>query len=632
MPNYFENVDSEWFSQRLTRVLIVVLLAFAALTARLIYLQAIAGKDFRKQSQINSIRLQDVDAPRGLILDRNMNALVDNRPSFDLYITLKDAKPLEQTLQKLAALLQESPDPMAARINNSKKRGIYAPILIKPDISRDSLAAVEVHRFALPGVEVHVTPRRHYIYENHASHLLGYMGEINTAELQSKTYEDCKSGDVIGKFGTEKAFESALRGKRGGRQVQVNAAGQVERVLSIVDARRGHDLVLTLDHPLQKKTEEMLADRAGAAVALEPDTGRVLALVSSPAFDPNQFVSGISHDNWNALINNPYRPLENKAVQAEYPPASTYKIVTAIAGLEEKVIDAKTTYHCPGYYYFAKRSYRCWKRGGHGEVDVVKALSQSCDVYFYKVGESLGVDRLAKYAHALGLGSPTQIGLDRESRGLIPTSAWKLKRYGVPWQKGETLSIAIGQGFNLVTPLQMAVLTAAIGNGGTRYKPYLVEKAFDNDGNTTFQAYPEAVATMALQPETAALVKKGLWDVVNYPRGTAYQARSKEIFYSGKTGTAQVVGRGDENAPNKLAPKDHAWFVAYAPSENPKIAIAIIVEHGEHGSSAAAPIAGEMIKTYLGLETLVPPASDATTDADNSGGTVTPSGPAGEGQ
>jgi penicillin-binding protein 2 len=611
MHNYLESVDSEWFNQRLVRVFVIVLIAFAVLAARLLYLQVIKGEELRRQSEINSIRLQDIDSPRGLIFDNGYHTLVENRPSFNLYMILKDAKPLDRTLQTLSTVIEEPVDDLKESIRESKKLGSYTPILVKEDIGRDMMAAVEVHRFELPGVQVHVSPKRHYLYEQYGAHVLGYMGEISLDELQGKSFQDCKGGDFIGKFGIEKAYESFLRGKRGGRQVEVNATGQMERILETVDAVPGKNVVLTIDWDLQQKVQDLLEGHAGAAVAIDPNSGKVLAMASSPSFDPNQFVTGLTQEQWNDLIKNPLHPLEDKAIQAEYPPASTYKIVTAIAGLEENVIDAKTTFFCPGYYRLGNRTYRCWRHWGHGEEDVVGALKESCDVFFYQVGEAVGVDRLAKYARAFGLGRATGINLDREGKGLIPTSEWKLKRFGVPWQGGETLSIAIGQGFDLVTPLQMAVLVAAVGNGGVRYKPYIVDRIQAADGQVLFQNAPEVAARIHLRPSTLDLVHKGLWEAVNTPKGTAFRSRIKELEFSGKTGTAQVVGRpkeGEETDPDKKAPKDHAWFVAYAPSDHPKIAVAVIIEHGEHGASAAAPVASAMIKAYLETDQNAPAA------------------------
>lgn len=612
MRNYLESIDSEWFNYRLVRFLVVVLLAFALLSARLIYLQVIQGEEYRRLSEINSIRLQDIAAPRGLIFDRTGHLLVENRPAFDLHIVLKDAKPLDQTLQNLSRHIGESPEALKSRIQVARKTGAFKPILLKPDIGRDMLAAIEVHKFELPGVTVNISSKRHYLYNQHAVHLLGYLGEINAEELQCDPYRECKSGDYIGKFGIEKTYEPILRGKRGGRQVEVNATGQIVRVINTVGAQAGRNITLTIDNELQTTTERLLEGRVGAAVAVDPNNGEVLAMASNPSFDPNMFVGGLSREQWQALISNPQRPMENKALQAEYPPASTYKIITALAGLEEKVITPENRYYCPGFYRFAGRDYRCWKRGGHGEVNVVEAIAKSCDVFFYKVGEALGVDRLAWYAKAAGLGAPSGIAIDGEGGGLIPTSEWKRRRFGEPWQRGETLSVAIGQGFNLVTPMQLALVAGAVGNGGRRYAPLLV-KSIQESGSAAEVKTPKVVGRLPVSEATLALVQKGLWAVVNEQRGTAYQSRIKDLAFSGKTGTAQVVGRetADEKGDTHHF-KDHAWFVAYAPSEQPRIAIAVLVEHGEHGSSAAAPIAREMIRTYLKLDISQPGVGQPT--------------------
>jgi penicillin-binding protein 2 len=429
------------------------------------------------------------------------------------------------------------------------------------------------------------------------------LSEISPDELKSGSYPDCRSGDLIGKFGAEKVYENSLRGKRGGRQVEVNANGLVVRILKTVDAEPGHNVFLTIDQQLQHRTEELLDGIVGAAVALEPGTGQILALASSPSFDQNFFVGGITHEQWDLLISNPFRPMSNRAIQGEYPPGSTYKIITALAGLQEGVIDVRTRLNCPGHYRFGNRVYRCWKKGGHGKVDIIKAVEESCDVFFYQVGLGLGVDRLAWYAKAFGLGTPTGINLDQEAHGLIPTAAWKKKRTGVPWQEGETLSIAIGQGFNLATPLQMAVLAAAVANGGNRYRPMILNRIKMVDGQILQKNEPKLIGKLPVSLSNLDLVKLGLWKVVNGENGTARGSRLADIDISGKTGTSQVISRkDDEMLPEEDMPvhlRAHAWFVAYAPSEKPMIAVAVVVEHGEHGSGAAAPIAKEMIKTYL---------------------------------
>ena len=600
---YLKTADAEWYRQRVTGVMICVLAAFAVLLTRLVYLQVIKGEEYRLLSLNNRIRLQSIDPPRGLIYDRNGDVLVENRPSFDVSITLKDAGKVETTVEKVSEHLGVPPGELMLRLKTSRGSSAYKPILLKQDIGRDALASIEAHKYDLPGITVDVKLRRHYLNVRDAAHLIGYLSEISPGELAGKKYPGRRRGDFIGKFGAEKAYENNLRGTRGGRQVEVNANGQVVRVLKTVAAKPGQDIYLTIDHALQKKAESLLRGVAGAAVAMEPGSGRILALASSPAFDQNFFAAGMSHEQWDSLISNPFRPMENKAIQGEYPPGSTYKIITALAGLEEGVIDENTEVFCPGFYRFGNRTYRCWKRGGHGQVKLNKAITESCDVYFYKVGELLGVDRLAWYATASGLGTPTGINLDKEAKGLIPTAAWKKRRTGVPWQKGETLSVAIGQGFNLATPLQMVGMMAAIANGGTRYKPTILETVKTSDGRILHQSEPRVIGKLPVSESTLAMVKAGLWAVVNSDHGTARGSRLADIEISGKTGTSQVISRKkDDTRPEDERPahlRAHAWFVAYAPSENPAIAVAVLIEHGEHGSGAAAPVARELIKTYL---------------------------------
>ena len=580
-----------------------VMVAFAILIARLFYLQVIERDEFSRLAENNCIRLQSINPPRGMIFDRNGRLLVENRPSFDLNIILKDAKPVRQTVERLSSYVRVEPDELLSRIDRKNGFSLYKPVLLKQDIGRDVLAVIEVNRFDLPGVEVNVKPLRHYIRRGSSAHIIGYLSEINPDELKSGAYPDARPGDFVGKFGAEKSFDRYLRGKRGGRQVEVNATGQVVRVLKTVDAQPGHNIYLTIDQRLQEITEALLSGIAGSVVAMEPSTGEILVMVSSPSFDQNAFVNGLSRSQWSALISNPFRPMENKAIHGEYPPASTYKIVTAIAGLEEGVIDDTTTFFCPGFLRYGDRVFRCWKKGGHGTVDVYRALEESCDVFFYQVGQRLGVDRLAWHAKASGLGAATGIKLDHEGDGLIPTAAWKKRRTGIPWQRGETLSVAIGQGYDLVTPLQMAVLTAAVANDGVSYKPLIVKKVETADGKMVYENKRQVERKLPASKETLDIVKRALWLVVNGKRGTARVAKLKGIEIIGKTGTAQVVGRRkneisrDIERPAHL--KAHAWFVAYAPADDPQIAVSVMVENGEHGSSAASPIAREIIKAHL---------------------------------
>ncbi len=587
-------------------LMIALLLAVMVLVLRLFYLQIIKGQEFRRLSLNNSIRLQNIDPPRGFIYDRHGTLLVDNRPSFDLFVSLKDARPLAETLARLSPHTGLTVEDLTQRVQSVPRKSAFKPVLIERDIGRDALATVESHRYDLPGIDVQIRRLRNYIFPNFAAHLLGYIGEINTKELALHENTDLRMGDQIGKFGVEKSLEQHLRGERGGRQVEVNANGQVVRVLHTVYARSGHSVYLTIDRALQEKAEELLTGEAGAVVAVDPQNGEILALASNPSFDQNDFVTGITTEKWRALIENPDRPLNNKAIQGEYPPASTYKIIASLAALQEKVITPEETIFCPGYHRFGNRTYRCWRRGGHGKVDLNQAIARSCDVYFYQVGQRLGIDRLAFYARSAGLGKRTGIALGHESRGLVPTAAWKKRKTGIAWQEGETLSVAIGQGFNLATPLQMAMFTAAVANDGKRYQPLLVKKIAKAGEQPSAARPPKLIGRLPVTDINLALVQKGMWEVVQGEKGTARIARLKQIDISGKTGTAQVVSldkfEENEEAKDERRFKDHAWFIAYAPSEAPRIAIAIIVEHGEHGSSAAGPIAREMVRTYLGPE------------------------------
>ena len=603
MTQFSNNPDREWIKQRLVGVSVIILFVFSILFLRLVYLQIIKGEEYRLQSEKNAVRLKSIKSSRGLIFDRNKNLLVDNRPSFNLKIVLEDAGEVEKTLQTLAGLIQVPFPEFMDTIAQAGKGAFYKPVTLKNDISRDQLAIVEAHKFDLPGIHIDIEPTRHYIHKKTAAHLLGYLGQINIRELKSGKYPNVKSGDAIGRYGIEKSFETYLQGKRGGRQIEVDASGRTIKVLKTVEPVAGFDLNLTLDLDLQQTAEKLLEGLDGAVVALDPSNGDVLVMASHPSFDQNDFIGGISSKKWNALISDPGKPMTNKAIQAEYPPASTYKIVTSFAALEEKQMDINSTAFCPGFLRYGNRTYRCWNKHGHGEVNIIDALSQSCDVFYYQAGDKVGVDSLAQYAMGSGLGKKTGIILDNERKGLIPTSAWKKKRYNESWQGGETLSVAIGQGYDLVTPLQMAVFIAAVGNGGTLYRPRIVKTIEDSHGNIVKKIEPEIKGGLPASKETLQIVQKGLLEVVQGQRGTARRIRLKDIEIAGKTGTAQVFGmkKGEITDSKDLEYflRDHAWFVCYAPAQNPVIALSVIIEHGEHGSSVAAPIAAALIEKYI---------------------------------
>ncbi|MFZ5563265.1 MAG: penicillin-binding protein 2 [Thermodesulfobacteriota bacterium] len=605
MEEYCKTIDIDWFRHRLAALSLAVAAVFVVLFARLFFLQVIEGDEYRRLSENNCIRIQKIEPPRGLIYDRGGICIVDNRPSFDLSIMPREAGNVDRVIETLVSLTGLPSDRLYS--NFAKYRTTpYRPVLLAQDVGRDVLAVVEAHSLELPGVIMDVNPRRNYPHENFAAHLVGYLGEVSKGELESGPYQTYEPGSIVGKCGVERVYDAFLRGRYGGRQVEVNASGNVVRTLKTVEAESGHDLHLTIDFKVQEKAESLLAERSGAAVALDPYTGEVLALVSRPAFPQNRFVEGLSKDEWLALISDPRKPMENKAVQSEYPPASVYKIVTTIAGLQEGVIDANSSFFCPGYYRFGDRAFRCWEEKGHGHISTADALARSCDVFYYQVGLKVGVERLAWYAKGCGLGRPTGIDLFPEDRGLVPSGQWKRRRFGAPWYSGETLSVAIGQSYNLVTPIQLAVLAAAIANGGVLKRPVVLKRIETVEGELLRQGEPRDMGTIPISEKNMAIVREGMWRVVNSGYGTAsYSGRSRKVEISGKTGTAQVVAMPQgAAAKSRVADtlKDHAWFVAYAPSKDPKIAVAVLVEHGEHGSSAAAPVARAMIEAYLGLD------------------------------
>jgi penicillin-binding protein 2 len=602
VQKFSDFVDIYWYRNRVVWLMAIMVVFFFLAAARLFYLQVVKGEHYHKLSENNCIRLQRVKPLRGLIRDRSDRVLAENRPSFDIRIVPKDARPLAATLENLAACLEFPLADLELRIARAAGGYGYQPITLAEDISRNDLAIVSAHRFSLPGLVIDCNPRRHYLHGVFAPHLIGYLGEISPEELRSGKYEHKRAGDFIGRSGIEKIYDQHLSGIPGGRVVQVNAIGQLVKILDTVPPVSGHDIHLTIDYALQKKAYELLGEQCGAIVAMDPTTGEILAIASSPGFDQNSFVDGISKDEWDAVMSHAGRPMFDKAIQGEYPPASTYKIVSAIAGLEEGVFDANQTVYCPGKYKFGNRYYGCWKEHGHGSLNMIDAISESCDVYFYHLSRRIGVDRLAEYARACGLGAKTGIDMGMESSGLVPTSEWKQRRFGVPWQAGETLSIAIGQGYNLATPLQMLVLTAAVANGGTLYKPLIIRTVRSVEGIDVLTASPEKTGVLPVSPENLAIVKKGLWKVVNSEKGTArHHVRSKRAEISGKTGTAQVVSRraDDHEIHRKDVIRPHAWFVGYAPSDDPQIAVVVLIEHGGAGSSTAGPIAREMMLSWL---------------------------------
>jgi penicillin-binding protein 2 len=518
----------------------------------------------------------------------------------------EDSYDIEDVLKRLAVVLDEDIEVLWEQIRKSEGTPRHIPITLKEDVDWDILAYLENNKYKFSGIRIEVQPVRVYHYGDLAANIIGYIGSINKKQLEADTSGVYEGGDLTGKRGLELLREADLRGEKGSRSTEVNARGFEQQQIKNIAPLPGRDIKLTIDAELQQAAEQYMdiSDKAGAVVVLEVGSGRLLAAASTPTIHLEEFIGGISQKNWDALLNNPKHPLINKVVQGAYPPGSTYKIVTALAGLSEGVIDMNTTFYCPGHYYFGNRLYRCWKHSGHGTVDIRRAITESCDVFFYQVGQRVGVDKLAEYAQKLGLGQRTGVELEHEKSGLAPTKAWKRERYNEKWHEGETLSVAIGQGFNIMTPLQICLMTAAIANGGTIYKPQLVETVTTPDGEVIEQFEPQVIGELSPRDKRyLPLIQEGLYGVVMGKRGTARNVRIEGLSIAGKTGTAQVVrlaqykGLKEQDIPYKF--RDHAWFTCYAPADNPKIAVTVLVEHGLHGGSGAGPIARVVLKKYF---------------------------------
>ena len=592
---------------------ILVIFVFICLLMRIWYLQILKWQYLTGLSENNRVRMVSLPAYRGTIKDRNGETLVSIRPSFNLYITPEDAGDSVSSLDLLAEKIKFKRGKLKKSIGREKS---FKDILIKADISREEVAFIEENNMRLPGIKIKAEPLRNYVYKDLMSHTLGYLGEISKSKLKNTNNLFYSQGDFVGKNGLENIFESTLRGKKGHKEVEVDVSGRELKTIRRLPSESGNNLILTLDVKVQAELEKAMTSTPekivnGSAVVIKVQTGEILAIASKPTFDPNEFAEGITSGSWRKLINDEMHPLQNRSIHSQYPPGSTYKIAVAYAALEEGVIDPETTIYCPGHFKLGRGRYRCWKKSGHGAVNLHDALVQSCDVYFYTLGHRMGIDTLARYAKKFGFGTPAGIGLSREKSGLVPSTQWKLKNRKKAWLLGETIIASIGQGYNLVTPLQQANMMAAVANGGMLLKPYIVKRIEEPGGTTIKEFFPEIRGKIAGSSENLEVIRKALRDVVNGVRGTGKRSRLKNIIVSGKTGTVQVVRmksneelEKEDEVPYKY--RDHAWFVAFAPYEKPEIAVAVLVEHGGHGGTTAAPIAKKVFKKYFQLYPLDP--------------------------
>ena len=590
--------DRRKLSLRLTALQYVITVLFSVLAVSFWVLQVVQHAKYAEIAENNHQRTLALRAPRGLVFDREGRVLVENRNSYSISIVREHTKDINRTIRLLSAVLGIDEARVRETVDRHRREPSYRPITIVQDASLAQVAAVKARRldFELPDVLVEPAPLRRYP-ETMAAHLFGYVGEVNDRDVAEN--DALKSGDIVGQSGIEKIYNALLMGNDGAKRVVVNSVGREIRTLDEEAATEGKRLQLTIDYDIQKAVEDGLgaSEFNGAAVVLDPRDGGVLAFTSRPAYDPNAFVAGVDRATWASLTNDELRPLNDRAIQGKYSPGSTFKMAVGLAALEEGVITPDFRVSCAGSATFYGRPFKCWKKGGHGSVDLRHAIEQSCDVYFYTVAKMTGIDKINKWATALGLGVKSGIDLPNEVTGLVPSTQWKREKMHEKWYDGETISVGIGQGAVAVTPVSMAVYMATLANGGTRVTPHLLRAVDDGSGWKPVPEPPPQSQAMFNHDKLQA-IRDGLWMVVN-AGGTGGRARIKDHDVAGKTGTAQVISNeGRANARGNRDLRDHGWFVFFAPRDNPEIAGVVFLEHGIHGPNAAS-VAHHILATFF---------------------------------
>lgn len=606
----------------------VVLAMFILLAVRFFYVQVVDYDHYRTLAEANRISVVPVVPNRGLILDRNGIVLAHNFSAYTLEITPSKAGKLESTIDALAQLVEITPKDRKRFRKLLDESHTFESLPIRSHLNEEEVARFSVNRYRFPGVEIKARLFRHYPLAEEVSHALGYIGRINDADLkkleESEDIANYRGTDHIGKIGLEQSYERDLHGITGFEQVETDAGGRAVRTLSRTPPVSGNNLRLFMDSRLQQIAEQAFGKYRGALVAIDPKTGGVLAFVSKPGFDPNLFVDGIDSTNWDLLNNSPDKPLINRATRGAYPPGSTFKPFMALAGLELEKRSPSFTIADPGYFTLPgnKHRYRDWKVGGHGMVDMRRSIVISCDTYYYGLAVELGPDNINSFVGQFGFGKKTGIDIDGEVSGLLPSREWKMKRFKQKWYTGDTVSVGIGQGYNLATPIQLAVAVATIANNGTTNQPQLVNGIQDSRTGQIQYLPPKILHKVAFKPEYLELVKGAMVDVLR-PGGTAAQAGANAPYaIAGKTGTAQVVAikQGEKYVESRVAERnrDHALFIAFAPADDPKIALGILVENGGHGGSVAAPIARKVFDYYIlgKVPDLPPPGTDVDAEED----------------
>jgi penicillin-binding protein 2 len=601
--------DQKFLQFRINAVLWGILAVFVFLAGSFWFVQGVQAEKYRGLSEANALREIEIPAKRGLIMDRNGKILADNQPAYSLQIDRIVMKPIlkrdpqhkERLFRFLSVVLGIPEQEVIARYDKGKVIKLSTPLDMAEELSMDQVAKIQSQSVVFPELNIIPVQRRNYPYGTMAAHVMGFIGEVNDRELAQ--HPDMEQGDLIGKRGVELMYDNYLRGKDGAEYWEYDSHGR--RLSEYVPARKqavaGDNVYLTIDFELQRRAEQYFVENemVGAAVALDPRNGEILAMASSPAYNPNVYSKRFTPDVYKTIQSNPFKIELNRAIQGLYSPGSVFKNVMAMAGLAEGITNPSTTFHCSGSGVFSGRRFRCWKREGHGDVNVDRALKVSCDIYFYSVGQRMGVDKINEYAHQLTFGEISQVDLDGEKAGLVPSVKWALEKQKRKWYPSETISVSIGQGPLIVTPLQVANMNAAIANGGNVFRPHVVrviERTNENGKVQKLKVASEVLHKIKLNTPALNAVRRGLWKVVNEQGGTGSNARIEGLGVSGKTGTVQVIAQHgwvkSESLPFRF--RDHAWFAAYAPGDEgqtPSMVVVVFVEHGGHGGSDAAPLA-----------------------------------------
>jgi penicillin-binding protein 2 len=618
----FKNHQREIFHFQLRLVVSIgfVLVLLAILLVRFAYLQLVRHNYYQTLAESNRISIIPIVPNRGLILDRNGEVLARNYSGYTLEINQSKTADVEATINELSTLIEITSKDRKRFKKLLAESHDFQTLVIRNRLSDEEVARFAAHQYRFPAVEIKARLFRDYPFGAKTSHLIGYIGRINDADFAQLEDSDLsanyRGSDYIGKTGLEQSYESDLHGITGIEQVEVDAGGRAVRMLSRTAPSSGNTLILSIDAKLQEIAEQSFGNYRGALVAIDPNNGEVLAFVSKPGYDPNPFIDGIDTQSWDELNNSPDVPLNNRALRGQYPPGSTIKPFMALAGLNYHIRTPEQTINDPGVYYLpgSSRQYRDWKAGGHGSVNMFKAIQMSCDTYFYGLATELGIDNIFEFLSRFGFGKKTGIDLEGETSGLLPSQDWKTKRYQQIWYPGDTVSVGIGQGYSLVTPMQLAFATATLANNGVAYKPHLVKEVQSPRSSENRFIAKESLYDLKIDPKNLDLVRRAMV-AVTQPGGTAvYASLGAPYHIAGKTGTAQVVAmkQGEKydakNVSERL--RDHAWFIAYAPAEKPQIALVVLAENGGHGGGTAAPIARKVLDYYL-LGKVPKPLADA---------------------